>query len=47
MRRITLTGTALAVLLLLGGVAIAGATPAAKPGKANTLHLDVQFSPSS
>jgi hypothetical protein len=45
MRRITLTGTALAVLLLLGGVAIAGATPAAKPGKANTLHFDVQFSP--
>jgi hypothetical protein len=33
MRRITLTGTALAVLLLLGGVAIAGATPAATPDK--------------
>jgi hypothetical protein len=47
MRRITLTGTALAVLLLLllGGVAIAGATPAATPDKAKTLHLDVQFSP--
>ena len=45
MRRIALTGTALAVLLLLGGVAIAGATPAATPDKAKTLHLDVQFSP--
>src|SRR5918992_641982 len=46
MRRITLTSTALAVLLLLGGVAFAGAAPTAKPaGQAETLRLDVRFSP--
>jgi hypothetical protein len=46
MRRITLTSTALAVLLLLGGVAFAGAAPTAKPAvKAETLRFDVRFSP--
>ena len=46
MRRITLTSAALALCLLLGGVAIAGATPAAKPEpKGRTLRFDVQFSP--
>ena len=47
MRRITLTSVVLALLLLLGGVAIAGATPQAKPddSTARTLHFDVQFSP--
>jgi hypothetical protein len=48
MRRITLTSTALALLvILLGGVAIAGAAPQAKPNDTNTktLRFDVQFSP--
>jgi type 1 fimbria pilin len=47
MRRTALTGTALALLLLLGGVAIAGAAPKAKPAdtKAKTLRFDVRFSP--
>jgi hypothetical protein len=47
MRRITLTSAALALLLLmLGGVAIAGATPRSQPDDRNarTLRLDVQFS---
>jgi Allene oxide cyclase barrel like domain len=43
MRRTILTSTALALLLLLGGVAIAGAAPEAKP--ARTLRFDVRFSP--
>jgi hypothetical protein len=47
MRRTTLTSAALAVLFLLGGVAIAGATPKAKPADttAKTLRFDVRFSP--
>ena len=47
MRRITLTSSALALVLLLGGVTIAGAAPTAKPAntKAKTLRFDVQFSP--
>ncbi len=47
MRRTTLTGVALALLLLFGGVAIAGTAPKAKPAgaKARTLHFDVRFSP--
>ena len=46
MRRITLTSAALALCLLLGGVAIAGATPAAKPEpKGRTLEFQVRFSP--
>jgi hypothetical protein len=46
MRRITLTSAAFALLLLLGGVAIAGATPRSQPDDSNatTLRLDVQFS---
>jgi hypothetical protein len=47
MRRITLTSAALALLLvLLGGVAIAGAAPQAKPEATNatTLRFDVRFS---
>jgi len=49
MRRITLTGTALAVLLLLllGGVAIAGATPAATPDKARRSTSTCSSAPSS
>ena len=46
MRRLILPSGALALLLLLGGVAIAGAAPKAKPAdKAGTLRFDVQFSP--
>jgi hypothetical protein len=47
MRRITLTSAVLALLLLLSGVTIAGATPQAKPddNTARTLRFDVQFSP--
>jgi hypothetical protein len=51
MRRITLTSAALALLLMLGGAAIAGATPQAKPDGSNanasarTLRFDVRFSP--
>ena len=47
MRRLTLIGGALALLLTLGGVAIAGAAPKGKPAdaKAKTLRVDVQFSP--
>jgi hypothetical protein len=47
MRRTILTSTALALLLLLGGVAIAGAAPGAKPAgtTARTLRFDVRFSP--
>jgi hypothetical protein len=47
MRRITLTSAAFALLgILLGGVAIAGAAPQAKPADTNTrtLRFDVQFS---
>ena len=47
MRRITLTSAALALLcILLGGVAIAGAAPLAKPADTNvkTLRFDVRFS---
>jgi hypothetical protein len=47
MRRITLTSAALALLcILLGGVAIAGAAPQAKPEDTNTttLRFDVRFS---
>jgi hypothetical protein len=46
MRRLPFLGGALALLLLLGGVA-AGAAPKAKPAddKARTLRFDVQFSP--
>jgi len=47
MRRIALTSAAFALLLiLLGGVAIAGAAPQAKPEDTNTttLRFDVQFS---
>ena len=46
MRRITLTSAAPALCLLLGGVAIAGATPAAKPEpRGRTLEFQVRFSP--
>ena len=47
MRRTALISTTLALLLLLGGVAIAGAAPMAKPAepKAKTLRFDVRFSP--
>jgi hypothetical protein len=47
MRRITLISTTLALLILLGGVAIAGAAPTATPTdtKAKTLRFDVRFSP--
>lgn len=47
MRRTALISTTLAPLLLLGGVAIAGAAPTAKPAepKAKTLRFDVRFSP--
>ena len=47
MRRLPFLSGALALLLLLGGVAIAGAAPKAKPAddKARTLRFDVQFSP--
>jgi hypothetical protein len=47
MRRITLTSAVLALLLImLGGVAIAGATPQVKPddSTARTLRFEVQFS---
>lgn len=47
MRRITLTSAAFALLLLmLGGVAIAGATPKSQPDDSNarTLRFDVLFS---
>jgi hypothetical protein len=47
MRRITLTSAALALLIiLLGGVAIAGAAPQAKPKDTSTatLRFDVRFS---
>jgi hypothetical protein len=47
MRRTILTSTTLALLLLLGGVAVAGAAPTAAPAhaKAKTLRFDVRFSP--
>lgn len=47
MRRIILSSVVLAVLVLLGGVTIAGAAPTAKPAdtKAKTLRFDVRFSP--
>lgn len=48
MRRTILTSAALALLLLLGGIAVAGATPspAAKPGGGTgTLRFEVRFSP--
>lgn len=47
MRRTALISTTLALLLLLGGVAIASAAPTAKPAepKAKTLRFDVRFSP--
>jgi hypothetical protein len=47
MRRITLNSVVLAVLVMLGGVTIAGAAPTAKPAdtKAKTLRFDVRFSP--
>jgi hypothetical protein len=47
MRRTALISTTLALLLLLGGVAIAGAASTAKPAepKAKTLRFDVRFSP--
>jgi hypothetical protein len=46
MRRITFIGTALAALLLLGGVAIAGAAPQTEPAaKGRTLQFEVRFSP--
>jgi Allene oxide cyclase barrel like domain len=47
MRRTTLTSAAFALLLLmLGGVAIAGANPTSQPDDSNatTLRFDVQFS---
>jgi hypothetical protein len=47
MRRTILISTTLAVALLLGGVAVAGAAPTGKPdgAKGRTLHFDVRFSP--
>jgi len=47
MRRTTFISTAVALMLVLGGVAIAGAAPKAKPAdaKANTLRFEVRFSP--
>jgi hypothetical protein len=46
MRRITLSSAALALLFMIGSVAVAGATPQSKPDdtNANTLRFDVQFS---
>jgi hypothetical protein len=47
MRRTTFISAAVALMLVLGGVAIAGAAPEAKPAhaKAKTLRFEVHFSP--
>jgi type 1 fimbria pilin len=45
MRRTIFISTAVALMLVLGGVAIAGAAPEAKPAHAKPLRFEVHFSP--